>query len=58
MISLLTTIIPHIRDIAFVIDAKFSNMVNVLSLDNTLDALEKTSCTLCASFLPSHINNA
>ena len=48
MISLLTAIIPHIRNIVFVIDAKISNMVNVLPLDNTLDALEKTPCTpLC-----------
>ena len=27
-------------------DAKISNMVNVLPLDNPLDALEKTPCTL------------
>ena len=58
MISLLTTIISHIRDVVFVIDAKFSNMVNVLPLDNTLYALEKTPCTPCALLLPSHINNA
>ena len=29
----------------FVLDAKISNMVNVLPLDNPLDALEKTPCT-------------
>ena len=33
MCSLLTTIIPHIRSVVFVIDAKISNMVNVLPLD-------------------------
>ena len=42
MISLLTTIIPHIRNVVFVIDAKISNMVNVLPLDNPLGALEET----------------
>ena len=52
MISLLTAIIPHIRNVVLVIDAKISNMVNVLSLDNTLDALEKTPCTpLCLAFV-------
>ena len=45
MISLLTTIIPHIRNIVFVIDAKISNMVNVLLLDNPFDALKETPCT-------------
>ena len=45
MISLLTAIIPHTRNVVFVIDAKISNKVNVLPLDNTLDALEKTPCT-------------
>ena len=55
MISLLTTIIPHIRNVVFVIDAKFSNRVNVLPLDNTLDALEKTPCTpLCLAFALSY----
>jgi len=29
----------------FVIEAKISNMVNVLLLDNPLDALEKSPCT-------------
>ena len=58
VISLLTTIIPHIRNVVFVIDAKISIMVNVLPLDNTLDALEKTPCTLYDLLLPSHINNA
>ena len=55
VISLLTTIIPHIRNILFVIDAKISNKVNVLPLDNTLDALEKTPCTpLCLAFVLSY----
>ena len=45
MISLLTAIIPHIRNIMFVIDAKISNMVNVLPLDSPLYALEETPCT-------------
>ena len=52
MISLLTAIIPHIRNIVFVIDAKISNMVNVLPLDNALDALEKTSCNFVPRFCP------
>ena len=39
----------------FVIDAKISNMVNVLPLDNPLDALEKTPCTpLCLAFALSY----
>ena len=51
MISLLTAIIPHNKNVVFVIDAKISNRVNVLPLDNTLDALEKTLCTpLCLAF--------
>ena len=55
MISLLTAIIPHIRNVVFVIDAKISNMVNVLLLDNPLDALEKTPCTpLCLAFALSY----
>ena len=58
VISLLTNIIPHIRNVVFIIDAKISNMVNVLPLDNTLYALEKTTCTLCALLLPCHINDA
>ena len=45
MISLLTTIIPHIRNVVFVIDAKISNIVNVLPLDNPSGALEETRCT-------------
>ena len=52
MISLLTTIIPHIRNVVFIVDAKFSNMVNVLPLDNALDALEKTSCNFVPRFCP------
>ena len=55
MISLLTTIISHIRDVVFVIDAKFSNMVNVLPLDNPIAALEETPCTpLCLAFALSY----
>ena len=55
MISLLTTIIPHIRNVVFVIDAKISNMVNVLPLDNPLGALEETPCTpLCLAFALSY----
>ena len=45
VISLLTTIIPHIRNVVFVIDAKISNMVNVLPLNNPLGALEDTPYT-------------
>jgi hypothetical protein len=41
----------------FVIDAKISNLVNVLPLDNPLDALGKTPCTLYALLFPSHIIN-
>ena len=53
--SLLTAIIPHIRNVVFVIDAKISNRVNVLPLDNTLDALEKTPYTpLCLAFALSY----
>ena len=40
-----TTINPHIRNVVFVIDAKISNMVNVLPLNNPLGALEDTPCT-------------
>ena len=55
MISLLTTTIPHIRNIVFVIDAKISNIVNVLPLDNPLGALEETPCTiLCLAFALSY----
>ena len=55
MISLLTTIIPHIRNVVLVIDAKISNRVNVLPLDNTLDALEKTPGTpFCLTFALSY----
>ena len=55
MISLLTTIIPHIRNVVFIIDAKISNMVNVLLLDNPLDDLEKTPRTpLCLAFALSY----
>ena len=55
MISLLTTIIPHIGNVVFVIDAKVCNMVNVLPLDNPLYAIEKTHCTpLCLDFTLSY----
>ena len=55
MISLLTTIIPHIRNVVLVIDAKISNMVNVLLLDNPIGALEETPYTpLCLTFALSY----
>jgi len=55
VISLLTTFIPHIKNVVFVIDAKISNMVNVLSLDNPLGALEEAPCTpLCLTFALSY----
>ena len=55
MISLLITTIPHIRNVVFVIDVKIINMVSVLPLDNTLDALEKITCTpLCLAFALSY----
>ena len=46
---------PSKSNVVFVIDAKISNMVNVLPLDNPLDALEKTPCTpLCLAFALSY----
>ena len=36
---------PSKQKVVFVIDAKISNMVNVLPLDNPLGALEETPCT-------------
>ena len=46
---------PSCKKDVFVIDAKISNMVNVLSLDNPLDALEKTPCIpLCLAFALSY----
>ena len=53
MISLLTTIIPHIRRLC-----RSSGHVGNVMIVNPLDSLEKTPCTLCALLLPSHINNA
>jgi len=55
MISLLIAIIPHIRNVVFVIDAKISNMVNVLPLYNPLGALEETPYPLlCLTFALSY----
>ena len=50
---------PSYQKVVFVIDAKISNMVNVLPLDNPLDALEQTSCTpLClASYLHNFVSS-
>ena len=46
---------PSYQKVVFVIDAMISNMVNVLLLDNPLDALEKTPCTpLCLAFALSY----
>ena len=46
---------PSYWKVVLVIDAKISNMVNVLPLDNPLDALEKTPCTpLCLAFALSY----
>ena len=48
---------PSYQKVVFVNDVKICNMVNVLPLDNTLDAIMETLAPLCASLLPSHINN-
>ena len=53
MISLLTTIIPHISRLYC-----SSGHVGNVMIVNTLDALKKAPCTPCALLLPSHINNA
>ena len=46
---------PSKEKVVFVIDAKISNMVNVLSLDNPLGALEEAPCTpLCLTFALSY----
>ena len=55
MISLLDYYHSLYWMIVFVIDAKISNMVNVLSLDNPLGALEEAPCTpLCLTFALSY----
>jgi len=46
--------LPHIEGVS-VLDAKTSNIINVLLLDNPLDALEETSCIpLCLAFTLSY----
>ena len=53
MISLLTTSMTHISRLC----CSLGYVGNVMIV-NTLDALEKTPGTPCASLSPSHINNA
>ena len=50
---------PSHEKVVFAIDAKISNTIIVLPLDNPLYALEKTPCThVCAVPLSSRIDNS